>query len=342
MRLHGSDRESGFTLIELLVVIAIIAVLIALLLPAVQAAREAARRIQCVNNLKQFGLALHNYESVAGAWPPSLVVARNGSGYWSNGWSIHGRLLPLLEQGAVFNAINFTFAYSVPDNTTVGQLTLSAFLCPSEPHPEPKPTSHGHMGVTSYAWNEGDWFVWGGLTSLGANNRGVFGPNRSRRMADFSDGLSNTLAGSEVKTYQAVLSNCNLSTILEPGSIPPPNADPYTVAPEYRSGSCTLKTTAHGEWVDGQALETGFTTAWPPNRTILDGTSALDVDLVGVGEKKGGPTYAAINARSHHPGGVNTLMADGSVRFVKNSIAGNAWRALGTPAGGEIVSQDSY
>src|SRR4051812_22052043 len=108
----------GFTLIELLVVIAIIAVLIALLLPAVQAAREAARRIQCTNNMKQLGLAIHNYESVAGALPPSLVFARYGSTNWNNGWSIHGRLLPFMEQGNAFNSINFTNNYSQAGNTT--------------------------------------------------------------------------------------------------------------------------------------------------------------------------------------------------------------------------------
>src|SRR5689334_23930309 len=107
-----SSLRRGFTLIELLVVIAIIAVLIALLLPAVQAAREAARRVQCVNNIKQLGLGLHNYEAVAGTLPPSLVVARNGTAYWSNGWSINGRLLPFLEQEVAFNSINFTEIYS--------------------------------------------------------------------------------------------------------------------------------------------------------------------------------------------------------------------------------------
>src|SRR5437763_9170606 len=134
-------RGHGFTLVELLVVIAIIAVLIALLLPAVQAAREAARRIQCTNNLKQLGLALHNYESIAGALPPSVVVARYGSAFWSNGWSIHGRVLPFLEHGTIFNSINFTFNYSIPENTTVTRLSLSSFLCPSEIHPEPKTTA---------------------------------------------------------------------------------------------------------------------------------------------------------------------------------------------------------
>src|SRR6476620_10934355 len=116
-------RRGGFTLIELLVVIAIISVLIALLLPAVQAAREAARRISCVNNLKQIGLALANYESSQGVLPPSVVVARNGTAFWSNGWSAQARILPHLEQGSAYNSINFTLSYSAPDNTTVPRLS---------------------------------------------------------------------------------------------------------------------------------------------------------------------------------------------------------------------------
>ena len=110
----------GFTLIELLVVIAIIAVLIALLLPAVQAAREAAQRMSCVNNLKQLGLGLHNYESIAGALPPSCVVSGSGTkvSNWL-GWSVHGRLLPLLEQGPMFSAINFNYSGESAINLTV-------------------------------------------------------------------------------------------------------------------------------------------------------------------------------------------------------------------------------
>jgi prepilin-type processing-associated H-X9-DG protein len=328
-------------LIELLVVIAVIGGLVALLLPAVQAAREAARRVRCTNNLKQLGLALANYEGAQGVLPMSLVVAPNGTGYWSNGWSVNGRLLPYLEQGAAFNSINFTLAYSNPPNTTVGQLSLAAFLCPSEVHPEPKASGTSQYGVANYNWNVGDWYVWGG-PGAGPGNRGVFGVNRSRRLADFLDGVSNTVVASEVKTYQAVLTTCDLSTVREPGSIPDPTADPYTAVPEYRSGACTLKTTAHAEWVDGQALETGFTTAWPPNKVILGGSPAVEVDLVGRGEKAGGPTYAAIISRSYHPGGVNALLGDGSVRFIRSTISGTTWRALGTVQGGEVLDGNSY
>src|SRR4051812_21743670 len=158
-----SDRKA-FTLIELLVVIAIIAMLIALLLPAVQAAREAARRMRCVNNLRQIGLGLHNYEGVAGVLPPPLVQTGSGSTItWTNGWSGHGRVLPFMEQGVAFNAINFALRYSVPENTTVSSLDLAAFVCPSEVNPQPRATTTARFGVTNYGWNRGDWYVWGGF-----------------------------------------------------------------------------------------------------------------------------------------------------------------------------------
>jgi len=195
--------------------------------------------------------------------------------------------------------------------------------------------------VANYNWNMGDWYVWGGLAA-GAGNRGAFGVNRGRRLAEFSDGLSSTLLASEVKTYQGVLTNCDLPTVVEPGSIPSPAADPYAAVPQYRSGSCSLKTTGHAEWVDGAALETGFTTAWPPNKTILAGSPAVDVDIVSHGEKSGGPTYAALGARSYHPGGVNALFGDGSVRFIKSAISGVTWRALGTVGSNEVVSADAF
>lgn len=331
----------AFTLIELLVVIAIIAVLIALLLPAVQAAREAARRMQCVNNLKQLGLAVANYEGSVGSLPPSVVVAKNGTGFWSNGWSVNGRLLPYLEQGSAYNSTNFTLAYSTPDNTTVSQLVLSAFICPSEIRPDPKVTATARYGVANYNWNVGDWYVFGGI-GVGAQGRGAFGANRSRTLAEFTDGLSNTVLASEVKTYQSVLTKCTLSSVQEPSSIPSPTADPYAAVPEYKSGGCTLNANGHAEWVDGAALETGFTTAWPPNKSILGGPTMVDVDIVSVGEKSGGPTYAAITSRSYHSGGVNSLFGDGSVHFIKSSVSGVTWRALGSVNGGEVVSGDSY
>jgi prepilin-type N-terminal cleavage/methylation domain-containing protein/prepilin-type processing-associated H-X9-DG protein len=338
--------RQGFTLIELLVVIAIIAVLISLLLPAVQAAREAARRIQCTNNLRQLGLSFHNYVSSVGALPMSMALAgAANTTTWLNGWSAQARVLPHLEQYAMFNSANFSVSKEDPPNSTIIQLTVAAFVCPSEVRTEPSVHDYGIAAVISYGVCQGDWFVWGGFN--GPQTRSAFGPNRSRRLAEFQDGLSQTIFASEVKTYQPS-SNCRFTTlpsVRNPNSVPSPYADPDAVAPEYDDGACVTENQFefHTEWSDGSVHAAGFTMAWPPNKTILGRSmyQGFDLDLNGRNEELGGPTFAAINSRSYHPGGVNTLLGDGSVRFVKNSIDGMIWRALGTVAGGEIVSVDS-
>jgi prepilin-type N-terminal cleavage/methylation domain-containing protein len=203
------STRRGFTLIELLVVISIIGILIALLLPAVQAAREASRRISCTNNIKQLGLALHQYVDSFGVLPPTMVLAGSGTKVaWTSGWSVQMRILPAIGQGPSFNALNFSVAYQEHANTTVTSQVIATFLCPSEANQQP--TSHqtfGNVGVNNYGWCMGDWFVWG---SFGATqpNRSAFGPNQARRLADFRDGLSQTLLLSEVKSYQPYLRDC--------------------------------------------------------------------------------------------------------------------------------------
>ncbi len=335
----------AFTLIELLVVIAIIGVLIALLLPAAQQAREAARRIQCVNNLKQMGLALHNYETVVGALPPAIVLSGSGNTVsWWVGWSIHVRVLPFVEQGSAFASINFNLSGDGPENNTVARQSMGMYLCPSEVDPRPAAANVGISNVTNYGFCMGDWFVWGGFR--GPENREAFGPNRSRRWADFSDGMSQTMLAAEVKAKQPLYRDCGgLSRVNQPQTVPDPSADPSQFLPEIQGGGpCEFKA-SHSEWTDGQAHHAGFTTAFTPNRRV-PGTDpqgrAGDFDITGQREKRGGPTFAVITSRSYHPGGVNLLFGDGGVKFIKNSVHGATWRALGTVAGGEVLGADAY
>jgi prepilin-type N-terminal cleavage/methylation domain-containing protein/prepilin-type processing-associated H-X9-DG protein len=344
-----TEKQRGFTLIELLVVIAIIALLIALLLPAVQAAREAARRIQCTNNLKQLGLALFNYESAITAFPPSMCSSGTGNTVtWINGWSALARILPYSEQGNLFNTANFTLWKEDPQNSTTISQTVNILICPSEVQPQVSTHDYGLSGVNNYGVNQGDWFVWGGFN--GPQNRNAFGMNRSRRIAEFTDGTSQTLMAAEVKAYQTA-SNCRttaLPSVNNPNNIPSPYANPFVIAPEYDNGACMTENQFefHTEWSDGNAHAAGFTTAWPPNKAIIPPPGSMyagmDLDLNGLNEELGGPTFAAINSRSYHPGGVNVLTADGSVRFIKSSIDGMVWRGLGTVAGGEVISADAY
>ena len=267
-----SGRRRAFTLIELLVVIAIIALLIALLLPAVQSAREAARRTQCTNNLKQIGLAFFNYESSIGAFPPSMCASGVGNTVsWINGWSALARILPYSEQQNLFNTANFTLWKEDVQNTTTIGLNVSFLLCPSEINQQVSTHDYGLAGLTNYGVNQGDWFVWGGFN--GPQNRSAFGMNRSRRIAEFIDGTSQTLFAAEVKAYQPA-SNCRtipLPSVNNPNKIPSPYANPYTAAPEYDNGTCITQNQFefHTEWSDGNAHAAGFTTAWPPNKQIM-------------------------------------------------------------------------
>jgi prepilin-type N-terminal cleavage/methylation domain-containing protein/prepilin-type processing-associated H-X9-DG protein len=388
----GRRSSAGFTLIELLVVIAIIAVLIALLLPAVQSAREAARRIQCTNNLKQIGLAFMNYESSNTTFSPTTILVpspNSGTGakpvwLFQSSWSAFARATPFMEQGSFYNAINFDYTYSDGTNTTVTYTPLAFLYCPSDPGSHIDDGSLGNTGdaTTSYGTCDGDWYVWSvnwssSGNTVGPQNRSLFGPNYARRIAAITDGTSNTLMAAEGFIGHAQMRSCytggssisytgiNGTFTFSPTQIPAPGLDSQAalqglVAPGACAGSIgKIKEggpIGHTRWANGGVYYSGFTTAMPPNQGVSGVSQAylsagvpasnfgqtLPMDWDSVDENDGGPTYMSLAASSKHPGGVNTLFADGSVHFVKNSISPATWTGLGTIAGGEVISSDSY
>ena len=334
-----SRRRHGFTLIELLVVIAIIAILIALLLPAVQAAREAARRAQCTNDLKQIGLGLHNYHSAINALPWGDLT-----GYW-NDWSAAALMLPYLEQAPLYNSINFYSGLQnatlpgCPANLTVQGVTLSVMLCPSDP--DRLTNAQGH---TNYVPNSGaDPNVYSATSQwsgpLGVMATAGWGP-QLRALVTFSsitDGLSQTAAFAE-KVKGIGWSNAADST--RPSSTYYSVPASYATSPNAYYAACNatnlplatpVQNFAAGSWwYCGQPISSMYTHVMPPN------SNSCEFDTYGFAPN------GALTASSRHPGGVNVLMCDGSARFVKSSVAVQSWWALGTMAGGEIVSGDAY
>lgn len=333
-------RRRGFTLIELLVVIAIIAILIALLLPAVQQAREAARRTQCRNNLKQIGLALHNYLDAHSVFPPSYCVVPGVTTTVGGQWSVFARILPYMEQSNLQNLINWNVGYSTQVN--VATTRVASYLCPSEPNDVIR--VNPSTGVprdypSNYKINFGTWKIYDPTNGSGGD--GAFFPNSKMRPANFTDGMSNTLCASEAKAYTPYVRN----TTVDLGPVVP--TDPSFAAAFVGDGCCIGPSlqlnTGHTEWADGLCQQSGFTTTFTPNTKIpyVVSGATYDIDIVSwrEGTHATRVQYGAIPARSYHEGIVMTLLMDGSARAVSENIDRQVWQYLGTRAGGEVIGE---
>jgi type II secretory pathway pseudopilin PulG len=331
---------------ELLVVMAIIGVLIALLLPAVQQAREAARRTQCKNNLKQIGLAVQNYCDVAGVYPPSFCIDRGVALSTNNGsWSIQGRLLPFLDQSNAFNRIELTLPWDQQLLSGVPTMAVGPYLCPSDPHSDTMRADAAGNPLThpqTYGFNFGTWLVWDPATGQGGD--GVFHVNSSVRPADIVDGLSNTILAAEVKAFQSYIRNT-----ADPGPTPP--TDPaafvgFTSPVQLKLGPNLNDNTGHTEWCDGRVHHSGITTVFTPNTRVryVRGGREYDIDFNSRQEGNSATqrSYAAVTARSWHVGQVHVALMDGSVRAFSDRVDSRVWRSLGTRAGSEQPAESEF
>jgi prepilin-type N-terminal cleavage/methylation domain-containing protein/prepilin-type processing-associated H-X9-DG protein len=324
-------RRAGFTLVELLVAIAIIAVLIGLLLPAVQKIREAAARTKCANNLKQIGLALHSYENTSGYLPPngSLDTFVSPVHYSGLPFSALTRLLPYVEQSALYSQVNFNVS-ALSQPSVIAQ-RVPTYICPSDPN-DKLGTTNPPSYPTSYGANIGDWFTEGWQTGQFGNGAlpwARYPEQRGLRIIDITDGTSTTVGFAEVKAFTAFLDGGGLGA-----SAPPPS----TVADLLALGT-SFRGYGHTSWAEEFGFQSGVTFVFPPNTAIWF-VNPADGQTYDVDWETGSPIYVyqAIGSRSYHTGGVNTLFVDGSVRFINNSIPQATWRAMGTRNGGEVVS----
>ena len=329
-----SPRNRGFTLVELLVVIAIIGIMVGLLLPAVQAAREAARRMSCQNNLKQLGLALHNYESVHRVFPPSSVTV---GGSANQPWSGQSFLLPYVEGNNTYNLINFSIGYHSAGNRDlfpphgIAATRVAVLMCPSDPNDRERIDSASGQPYhypLNYALNVGRYLIYNPVNR--AEGGAAFAPNGRLGPAAFVDGLSNTIGLAEVKAFTPRFHDAVL-----PAGEP---LFPAEVSATVQGGAWSA-TNGHTEWVCGRAIHTGFTTTFTPNTRVphLVGGQTFDIDVSSSREGRNltDATRGVITARSYHPGLVVVAMMDGSVRGLSDSIRGEVYQALGTRAGGE-------
>ena len=328
---------NGFTLVELLVVIAIIGTLIGLLLPAVQAARESARRSSCKSNLRQLGIAITTYQDAYQQYPASLQWDGTLAG-GSSVWSVQARILPFVEELMIASEIrrqisgSYSTATLADGTTLIAGLQIPVLLCPSEPNRNVRVDANGkpNNAPVNYAVNLGTWQIFSPVTGDGGD--GAFYPNSRLTPGNFLDGLSNTLAMSEVKTWAPYFRNAALASLLVPVS---PGVL-CSLGGEFKSNS------GHTEWVDGRAHQTGFTTTFPP-QTKAPYTQAgiiYDVDWSNQQEGKSltASTASAVTSRSHHVGIVTTVLMDGSTRSISESIDPTVWKSLSTRCGSETTS----
>jgi prepilin-type N-terminal cleavage/methylation domain-containing protein/prepilin-type processing-associated H-X9-DG protein len=333
-----NSSKSGFTLVELLVVIAIIGVLVALLLPAVQAARESARRAKCLNNLKQLGLAMHNYHDTHRAFPPgrgSGPFGPNPPTNWAPWFllSVSYQTLAYYEQGNLYEQFearkNETSANFWDNANGPAKQRLSVFICPSS-----RLLGNTYPG-TNYLWSTGSMIETGGCNTVMRGANGVIAHDVCRRMSEITDGMSNTiLAGEYIPGIDAANGFKRVAAITVANRAFPTQAELDVVAAAPPTGSPPILTNNGRWWAWHSHSNALFNTAAPPNWKCQFAAGGAGVGGAGLAWDS---CVGIVPSRSQHPRGVNVCLADGSVRFVSDSILLLTWQRLGNAQDGEVL-----